>query len=100
MKHTKLGLALVLFLLGHGVLLTIHSVRLEKRLSRLEASHQKLESEYRLLSNTLAHVQMTPELTRTLAAAAVEEGRRLPVPTNRDLRLLGSECNWPPAAWS
>jgi hypothetical protein len=100
MKHTKLVLALVLLLLGYGVLLTIHSVRLEKRLSRLVASHQKLESEYRVLSSALAHVQMTPELTRSLAAAMVEEGRRLPVPTNRDLRLLGSEFNSPPATAS
>jgi len=98
MKHTKPVLALALLLLGYGVLVTILSVGLEKRLSRLEASHQKLESEYRVLSNTLAHVQMTPELTRSLAAAMVEEGRRLPVATNRDLRLLGSEFNSPPAA--
>jgi hypothetical protein len=100
MKHTKPVLALALLLLGYGVWVTILSVGLEKRLSRLEASHQKLESEYRVLSNTLAHVQMTPELTRSLAAAMVEEGRRLPVATNRDLRLLGSEFNSPPAAAS
>ena len=97
MKQTKLVFALVLLLLGYGVLLTIHSVRLERRLNWLEASHQKLESHYRVLSNTLARVRLTPELKESLLAAMREEGRRLPQ-TDDYLRVPGSEFNSPPAA--
>ena len=96
MTNPKLFLALIVILLAYGVLLTLHSIGTERRLSRLEASYKELEWRYRIDSNTLAHVQMTPELITSLKAALVEEGRRLPN-TNRDLRLLGAEFNSPPA---
>ena len=91
------GLLLVsLVLLGYGVVITVRVVSVEKRVSRLEASHQELQWRYRIYSNTLAHVQMTPELTKSLQAALAEEGRRQPN-TSRGLRLLGTEFNSPPA---
>jgi hypothetical protein len=96
MKNPKLLLALIVLLFAYGVLLTLQSIGTERRLSRLEASYKELEWRYRIDSNTLAHVQMTPELTKSLKAALAEEGRRLPN-TNRDLRLLGTEFNSPPA---
>jgi hypothetical protein len=95
MKNPKLLLALIVFLLAYGVLLTFHSICIERRLSRFEASYKELEWRYRFDSNILAHVQMTPELTEIVKAALVEEGRRLPQ-TNLYLRLLGSEFNSPP----
>jgi hypothetical protein len=98
MKTSKTVLALILFLLAYGVLFTVHTVRLEKRLSRLEASHHELESHYRVLSNTLAHVQMTPELSKALSEAMAKEGSRPAF--SRDLRLSGSELNSVPARGS
>jgi hypothetical protein len=88
----------LLFLLGYGVMITVRVVSVEKRLNRLESSHQMLESECRVLSNTLAHVRMTPELVSSLSAAIAQEGRRLPAVTNRDLRLIGSDFNSPPGS--
>ena len=101
MKQTKKVLTslllLGLFLLGYGLLITVRVVSVEKRLNRLEASHQELQWRYRVLSNTLAHVQMTPELVTSLSAAMAQEARGLRAATNRDLRLIGSELNSPPA---
>jgi hypothetical protein len=93
-------LGLVLLLLGYGVLITVRVVSVQERLNRLEASHQDMLVDYRIFSNTLAHVQMTPELLDSLTRAMVLEGRRLGAPTNRDLRLIGSELNSPPAGVS
>jgi hypothetical protein len=94
MKETKkivTGIVLLnLFLLGYGVLITI-------RLNRLEASHQELQWRYRIFSNTLSHVGMTRELAASLSAAMAQEARGLPAATTRDLRLIGSELNPPPA---
>ena len=90
-KKMVAGLLLLnLFLLGYGVLTTI-------RLNRLEASHQELQWRYRIFSNTLSHVEMTPELATSLSAAMAQEARRFPAATNRDLRLIGSELNSPTA---
>ncbi len=100
-KSVFVGLLLLILLLaGYGVLLTVRCVSAERRLSRLAASQQALESDYRVLSNTLSHVQMTPELVNSLAAAMAQEGRRLPPPTNHDLRLIGSVFNSPPMSAS
>ncbi len=96
MNSPKLLLAIILFLSAYGVLLTLHSIGIERRLSRFEVSYKELEWRYRIDSNVLAHVEMTPELTEVLKAALVEEGRRLPR-TNFHLRLFGSEFNSPPA---
>ena len=96
MKNPKLLLALIVLLLAYGVLLTLHSIGIERRLSRLQASYNELAWRYRIDSNTLAHFQMTPELLKSLKAAMAEEGRRLPN-TNRDLRPVGMEFNSPPA---
>jgi hypothetical protein len=96
MKNPKLLFALIVFLLAYGVLLTLYSIGIERRLSRLESSYKELEWRYRIDSNTLAHVRMTPELIKSLEAALVDEQRRLRS-TNRDLRPLGTEFNSPPA---
>ena len=95
LKMLLMKTRLILFLLGYGVLLTLLCIRLERRLSRLEASYREVEWRYRVDSNTLAHVAMTPELLKSMEAAMDEEGRRL-ARTDRGLRPLGSELNSPP----
>ena len=73
MKNPKLLFALIVFLLAYGVLLTLYSIGIERRLSRLESSYKDLEWRYRIDSNTLAHVRMTPELIKSLEAALVDD---------------------------
>ena len=90
---------LILFLLGYGVLLTVRCVSLERRLSRLEASHKELERSYRVDRKILAHVQVTPELLDVARAAGAEELDRLPR-TNSVLRPPVTEFNPPPAGAS
>jgi hypothetical protein len=99
MKNAKLLLALIVILLAYGVLLTLHSIGMGRRLSQLEASHKELEWRYRIDSNILARVKVTPELLKIVRAVGAEAASRLPR-TNLDLRPLGGELNSPPEAVS
>jgi hypothetical protein len=90
-KKMLIGLLLLnLLLLAYSILITV-------RLRRLEDANQESQWRYRVFSNTIAHVEMTPELAASLSAAMAQEARRLPMATNRDLRLSGSDFNSPPA---
>jgi hypothetical protein len=99
MKRPKLLLALIGILLAYGVLLTVRCVDLERRLRRLEASHQELERSYRVDRNILAHVQVTPEFVEIARAAGAKELDRMPR-TNSVLRPPVTEVNPPPAGAS
>jgi hypothetical protein len=85
---------LVLLLLGYSVLITVRAISLQERLNRLETSHQDLLANYRVLSNTLRHVEMTPELLHSLQAAMAQERPAQPASTDREfLRMIGAEIN-------
>jgi hypothetical protein len=95
--HVVRGLiGLVLLLFAYGVFITVGAVRLEKSLNRGEAACQELQVKHRILADTFAHVEASPELTRALVTALARESRAHPTDTYRDVRLIGTELNSPP----
>ena len=93
-KQTVIGLlGLSLLLLGYGIVTTVRTSNLEKRLNRLEASYQALQARDRSFAMTMLHADTFPEAAARAKADMIRECLTFPAPAYRDLRLTGTELN-------